>query len=344
MFRKMIALILIFVMLVPLSSAVAADELSTSIQTEEQDIVIIHDPEKNDRIEALLALRGKLELDYEANTDAIAFIDVQLQQLGIENVSNAEIMSKLGMVAPAIEIPSTDYVRWTSRRLVVTYHGQHFELQIYEAFACHNESPLLDSTAHVETEPKTVRVAVDTALRICAAHAMQGIVDLAAEAEQEFLGTSYIEMAQLSYDITTALMEAMSTSETIENVEGTAQAAISTRMRYIFVKPYQTPDEGNQVLSYIGNTVTYEIGTMTTVWEFTEDDAIPHIFHTNLTGSLSSPYYDDFSEAAKNHFNYRYGGITTFYDRYYLDEITFEFFGTEYVHEINNVWIDSDLM
>ena len=344
MLKRMIALCLVIAMLVPLSSAVAADELSSGIQAEEQELVIIHDPEKNSRIEALLALRGELELDYEANADAIASVDAQLQQLGVEEVSNAEIMGKLGMVAPAIEIPSTDYVRWTSRRLVVTYHGQHYELQIYEAIASATDSPLLDETTHIVKHKQNVQVAVDAALGVVAAHAWQGVVDKICDVEELIYGISYIELAQLSNNIATAVEQAMSTSESIDNVKGLGYATIATHMRYIFVKPYQTPDEGNQVLSYIGNTVSYTITTITHIWSFTETEASAEHFTAEISGTTYSPYFDDFSEAAKNHYNYRYGGITDFNDRYYLTSMTFDFFGEVFTHNIKNIWIDSDLI
>lgn len=79
-------------------------------------------------------------------------------------------------------------------------------------------------------------------------------------------------------------------------------------------------------------------------WEFTESDATPVHLTTNVEGTTYSPYYDDFSVAARNHYYYRYHGITNFNDRYYLYEIQFRFFDEDLVLTVNNVGLHSGVI
>ena len=91
---------------------------------EEMDMIVIHDCETNNKIEELLALRGELELDYATNQEQISQIDLQLHQLGMEDITAAEILNKMNIAVPAIYLPSsTDGIGWVSRRQVVTYYG-----------------------------------------------------------------------------------------------------------------------------------------------------------------------------------------------------------------------------
>lgn len=105
-------------------------------------------------------------------------------------------------------------------------------------------------------------------------------------------------------------------------------------MQYIFVKPYEAPDYGNQLLSYMGSSATYCVTATTRIWEFSETEVAPAHATTYVNGVTYSPYYNDYSVPARIHYNYRYNGITNFNYQYYLETITFKIFGTEIEHQI----------
>lgn len=343
MFRRIFITLLLCLFMAPLILSVTADE----VVSDYLDILVIQDRERNDRIEELFEIRGKLELDYANNIDEINHIDLMLEQLGVEEVSSAEVMTKLGTYSPDYDVSSTEYVRWTSRRLVVTFNGQHYELQILEAIACHENSPLLDSLAMVSYEADGVEVGIQNAAKVVAAKAwgmaLDGFGDYLISTGNPYLtlGVCLYDAISFSKDVSDAFKEAMSTSTVLDKVEGTASVMMSTRMRYIFVKPYQTQDYGNQLLSYIGNAVTYGITIITNCWEFTDNDVVLHRYTTDLDGTSYSPYYDDFSVPARIHYNYKYNGIKDFNDRFFIREMTFRLFDEDLVVDVKNVGLHS---
>lgn len=325
-FSRTISIVLLCAMIAQLAVFVAADEIAS----EEMDMFIIHDCETNNKIEELLALRGELELDYATNQEQISQIDLQLHQLGMEDITAAEILNKMNIAVPAIDLPSsTDGIGWVSRRQVVTYYGQHYELQICEAIPNSLDSPLIDTQASCDYEAKGIVAGITNAMKIVAVDAAAGAIDKCSISDELKKGITVLEAIHSAQQIVGGFQEALSSSTVFDNVLATAHIDFSVHMRYIFVKPYQTPDEGNQALCYVGSGVTYDILTTTSIWELVNGEPQPTKIANGLQGTAYSQYYDDYSEATKKYHNYLYNGITSFICWYYMDSITFNFFGED---------------
>lgn len=331
--RRVISLLLMCAIVSQSLFSVSAAEIDSTVS----DIVVVHDREKNDRINDLFALRGELELDFETNYELIAQIDQELNQLGVEKVSTVEIQNKLRDAELNIDFPSIDStVQWTSRRVVTTYRGQQFELQIYEGIPATTNSTLIDDDGACVYEAKGITAGIANAMKIIAADTMYGLVSNVSASDNFKTGITVLDAFMSASEIYDGFKNALSTSTVFEDVSGTALMSFSVHMQYIFVKPYETPDYGNQLLSYIGSMTSYTLSTFSSVW--IQGEVEPYTKHIPVTetGEAYSPYYDDYSEAAKNHYNYRYNGITDFHDSYYLKTLTYNIFGTNVTFTVPN--------
>lgn len=328
-FRRYISILLVCACMAHTLLFVSASDIST----ENMDI-IIHDSEKNEQINALLKMRSELALDYENNQAKIDQIDLQLQRSGLEDATSREIQNKLGVAIPAIDIPSTDEIRWTSRRLVVTYHGQHYELQIYEAIPNSTDSPLLETYAACVYQAKGVKAGIANAAKIVGVDALGGVVDKFSTSEELNVGVSIFNAFSSASEIVEGFRDSLSTSTVFDEVSGTAVVSFVVHMRYIFVKRYQAADYGNQALCYIGSSASYQVTSTSVVWEMGDTEPVDTHVVNHFSGTTYSPYYDDYYEPAAHYHEFKYYGISNFYFYHYLDSITFNLFETDLTFEI----------
>lgn len=169
-FRRFLVCYLVMSILVNCGLLVDA----AGIAEDEMD-VIVHDQEKNEEINELFALRSQMELDYEANEARINQIDDQLELLGVENISYGEVLDKLGYDAmPLVDFESTATTKWTSRRVVVTYNGKQFELQILEGVPVSGSSPLRKNYSNVQYEAKGIIAGVTAVIKLLGVNALGG--------------------------------------------------------------------------------------------------------------------------------------------------------------------------
>lgn len=261
-------------------------------------------------------------MDYEGNEDRISQIDSQLEALGVETISYAEVQSKVGTdLLPMATVGSTSTTRWTSRRVVVTYNGQHYELQILEGEPTSGSSPLRRNYSNINYEADGIGIGVLNAAKVLAVDALgcEALVGPYLAAGVNFLS--------LLHDMGHEIWDSLSTSTTIDKVTGVAMVSVTVHMRYILVKPYQTPDYGNQATCYIGNQASYILTTVSSV-DVTDGDNLYtyHDVETSVSDSSTSAYYDDFSLAARNYHNYKYNGITNYTDNFCMQSMTVSIF------------------
>lgn len=242
--------------------------------------------------------------------------------LGVEEITYDEVLGKLGVDAlPNIDFSSTDTTRWTSRRLVTTYYGQHYELQILEGVPIDIDSPLVRRDLVVEyNAPGGIAGAVE-AIKVLG---LSGAGSIPVIGPILSIGITF-------YDMYSAVKDNLATTTVIRDIEGTAKVYLTSHMRYILVKPYQTPDVGNQATCYIGSTVSYRVRTSTDFWYLNDSGEleIEAFDYESVEETASSSYYDDFSVPAKNYHNYLYNGITEYTYDYSWYEITIRIFGVE---------------
>lgn len=314
-FKHFISFVLVMFVLVQHISPINA----TTITDTDMGAIVL-DEAKNNRIDGLFALRNKLELDYDANKTEIDQIDQQLALLGVETVSYGEVFNKLGSdVLPAIGFDSTNTTRWTSRRVVVTYYGQHFELQILEGVPISANSPLRKDAIVVSYAREGIVAGVTNAIKVIGATAFGGTPVIG----------ELLSIGITAYEALSAIGSSLSSSTVIDNVNGSATISLTTHMKYILVKPYDAIDEGHQATCYIGSSVSYNVTTVSVVDILVDNELVTyHEVNANVTDSTNSIHYNDYSVPAKTYYDYKYNGITRYNDDYYLRTLTMNIFGT----------------
>lgn len=311
-FRRVLAAILIVAVMYLAAPSVFALE----IETGEID-VIIFDEEKNRRIDELFAVRSRLELDFEANEEEINSIDMQLAALGVEEISYTELQSILGTDAvPQYEIRPDPNTQWSSRRLVTTYNGQHYELQIVEGVPLNENSELYSKKGVYRHKKKDISA---------------GSFEVFRETGLEIVGGIPLIGPWIARLITVmdVLQDINSTSTVIDNLTGETEVRITTHAKFIYAKRYQEPDYGNQATCYMGTYVTYSVDMENDATWFV--DGVEHHVEnvkTIIDEVRVSDDYDDYSEAVKKYHYYRNDNIDYGYD-YRISLITVEIFEEE---------------
>ena len=124
MFKRIVSLFLVITLICP-------NIVLPVCALEEEPIFVSYDNEITQEINALYALRADLCFDFNANIERIEAIDQRLTALGVVEISRTELLQKLGQVAsPAVNVTSTNDVRWDSYRSIVSYNGKLCEVQI----------------------------------------------------------------------------------------------------------------------------------------------------------------------------------------------------------------------
>ena len=344
MFKKMIALVLIFAMLVPFSSAAAADEPSATPTVEEilseysdstrSDLtaeiitdtteLVVFDAEREQQINELFALRGRLEINFEENEAAIRDIDNQLRQLGVEEISHSELLSKMGYdVLPTANIQPAHDISWTSRCTIAVYRGQQYELQIFEGVPTSGNSILRIDHSPINIEATGI-IAGSTKVV-----ALLGVSAISSVPVVGNILSPGITFLQLASDCYSAIHDSLQSTTVIDNVSGTALVSQIVHMKLVFVKGAGSSDS-YQILGYMGNFDTYIISTLTAVdiWNGTELMTY-HEVSLGIEDTVHSAHYDDYTIALQNYYEYRNEGNDQFWYDYKLTHIDIEVFGEE---------------
>lgn len=293
MIKVFLALILL-VQFLPLSSYAA----NTNVF--EVDVI---DQEENRLIDELFAERLRLEHDYINNQNEISRIDRQLVELGVEMLSSGDAQSLLCVegVSPLWEPVSTDTIQWTSREFVSSYRGYLFDVQIIEGVPLSADSPLREN--YVDVTYKAEGITAGIANAVIAAGS-----NLSIDFGNNILnmGVSFLNMLSDAHD---ALKESLSSSTVIDQVEGVAVLSFSGHMKYIYVKPYRSPDT-ERGLYYIGNSASCNISTLSIVDVMVDGELVTyHDICANVEDTVSSQYYDDYSKAIANYWDRNYNNM-----------------------------------
>lgn len=366
MMKKVIALLTVCFMLVSVSSpAIAADELHAQPLNEENtnaysdtlsvdeianastdsqltsleaisssgiigsipadsDLVIVHDQETNNRIDALFAQRCKLAIDFASNQEEIDKIDCELAQLGVETISYAEVQSKAGgNLLPNVEFYSNDSnSQWTSRRTVVTYNGQQYELQIIEGIPLNKNSWLRQDDVEIEYEASGIVAGITEVIEIVSVTAM-GFVPVLSGLSNGF---TVLSMIADGYE---AIHNSLQTTTVIENISGTAYLALSSHVKFIYVKGYGSSDS-YQVLGYLGNYLYFAVATVSTLdGAVGEHGSLPVIsVDLSNSGEVYSAYFNDYTKSVQNYTYYRNNNLSGYVPECLMQYLTLDLFNT----------------
>lgn len=242
----------------------------------------------------MFALRSQLELDFEANEEQIKAIDVQLVALGVEEISYAELQNIMGIDAmPLYNIGPDANTQWTSRRLVTTYNGQHYELQIVEGVPINEHSELYAQYGVYQHEKKDFQAGSFEVFKAIGLEIVGAI---------SYLG-SWVTRILTGFDVIKSIN---STSTVIDNLTGQSVVRITTHAKLIYAKRYQEPDSGNQATCYVGTYVAYEVEmTTTATWFVNGVEYHENNLETVIDEVCVSDYYNDYSDAVKKYHYYR---------------------------------------
>lgn len=305
---KYISAFLVFMlMLVQLAPCASAAQVNND------EASFVDGSEKNELIDELFSLRLSLEHDYEKNQAQIEAIDHQLEELGVEFLETAEasdILSRDG-VAPAWLPQSTSSVRWTSRNLVTTYAGYQYDIQVIEGVPISDNSPLVKDNMAIQYRAEGITAGVTKVI-------LATIVEAGANYIGENLsrGLTLLDLIQKSSN---TLQDSVSSSTVVDNVTGNVTISLTAHMRYIYVKPYDAPEEEYQGLYYFGNSVSSLISTTVITHPLVNGEITSeHNIKTDIRSTMQSQYYDDYSHAAAAYWDYNYNYNAAFKQDYTL--------------------------
>lgn len=312
--RKYISLFLAIVITIGCTIRSYAMEIGTGNME-----VVVEDKEKNEEIDRLFSLRCELELEYEQNAVLISEIDRQLAILGVEEMTAVELASKIGFdVMPCVSANSTSTTQWTSRRVVVTYYGKQYELQIVEGVPTSGSSPLRRNYLNVSYEAEGIIAGTTDAIKVIGISAL-GAVPVIGDT---------LSLGITAYDAFNAAVSGLSTSSTIDNVDGSATVSLTGHMKFVFVKTYGASDTGNQVLCYVGSEVSYLVTAVSVVDVMINNKL--HTYHnisTSREDGSTSQYYTSYTVPAQNYYNYKTNGNSNFIYDYHITYVTLSLFG-----------------
>jgi hypothetical protein len=301
---------------------------AASISADDSE-VIVHDAQKVQQIDELFALRSALSLNFDQNATAIYQIDQQLSQLGVEIISYGDILCKMGcdvdpLATPVSADPNT---QWTSRRSVVTYRGQQYELEIIDGVPLNSNSFLRENYLYVEYNDYRIVAGTTGVIETIGVTALGELPDVG----------KLITLFDIAADIGGTIYDAITPTTVIDAVAGSASIFMSTHMRYVFVKGYGSSDS-YQKLGYMGNLLTYNI--VTVIAQDSEmgehgSVAIPNVT-VNQTMTAQSVYFDDYSVALRNYYNFRNNINEPYVCEYTLQTITLKILGREQIFRIPN--------
>lgn len=321
-FKRIISFLMVIAILIPSSLCVSATNATISE-------IVYDDSQRNQTIDELFAQRLQLEHDFEANKEAIDKIDQQLIDLGVEILSQADAAMLLSdnECMPLWEPVSTSTTQWTSRTITTVYRGYQFDVQIVEGVPISPKSNLRHDVGKVEYEAEGIIAGITTAI----SGAISGVLfDLADEVASDYVPpiiTNGLTLLELFVDGAEDVIESLSTSTVFDRVSGVAALSMTGHMKYIFVKSHGSTND--KELYYIGNSVSTIISTVSIIDKVEDGKLITyHKIKGNINDTIQSPYYNDYSKAVANYWEYKIDKNADFLQDYTVNFLNIKVLGS----------------
>lgn len=251
----------------------------------------------NYTIEELYKLRNSLSADFENFSDAIARIDKQLESLGVEEISQSEVEEKLGLtehaIQPFISVSSTSDIKWTSTREYYVYRGKSYELQIIRGVPAKGSGQLWSNNLQYKG-------ATSSGFNAASKNVAKVVVNKIAGCLPQVGGM--ISNGLTFYNAFKGVISGLSPTTSVGAIECAYTSSISSSYLYVFIKYSGDVDTGNQILGYCGNVVTYETSISTPGSIKINGTWLPKIYTTYVSGTITSPYYNEYRNVASNVF------------------------------------------
>lgn len=262
-------------------------------------------------IDALYEMRGEYSLDFENNYELIEAIDNRLEELGVEEISYNEVVSKLnnsmvnsndeanintGMARVALN-PSTT-VKWTTTRQTTVFNGKTYELQIIRGVPATANSELWSFDAHYIKSKKSATAIAQNVI---------GITVSSVSGALPVVGGG-LTAIQTMYDICKGVVSGMTGQTIVSDISANYSVLTGASYLYVFIKYSGDLDTGNQILGYSGNIVTYSYDVDIPNFSMNGNELHGTINSKTYSGTITAPFYNDYiSKASGNFYKYNNG-------------------------------------
>ena len=226
--------------------------------------------------------RAELTRNYEENENRINEIDMELESLGVQEISELEAKNKLtegNELSPYVVLPTSSTVKWTSYRQQTSYRGQMYEMQIIRAVPKTTNSSLYKTLAVVDHQATSATSNVLKLTKVGASTAVGSI---------PIIGTAIVTF----YDVFNTIISGLSTNTVISDVSANYTTGITANYLYVWVKKVGQIDDGNQLLSYIGNYVTVDTNIAISDMFEVNGNMVASVPSRNFSQTLTSEYYN----------------------------------------------------
>lgn len=340
MTKKMVSLLMIVVLL-----CVCHPTSAYANQIEDATIKdgYLLEKERINTIEALFAQRSVLAGNIVENWDRIIKIDEMLEKLGVVEISESDLVSKLGgnAVSPMAECPTTNSsTKWTSFRTIYVYQGVQYEIQRITGVANVPE----DEVGFVDPDDYTlvsdIHAGVDKVYG--AEYASQKLIGFITKKGMEWVAQGTLDAIEDNFPETRGAiaffegtieaietaqegrkiyLDALSPTTVFDNVSYTCNISLISNETYVFVKLPGYPDEGHQILAYAGNQVKASVGVSGHAY-WAENGNLTAVYLSGATNfTARSAYYgESYQRAVMTYLDYKSGyTITTNHMMYRID-------------------------
>lgn len=253
---------------------------------------VILDADRHRQVEALFELRASLTCDFEANADQIAQIDMQLEELGVEEIAHDEFLGTTTENAGTRATPVTqEYVKHYIERVVTVYNGEQYEIQIITSFPTSSKSVLMPSYSfYVETDSMK---AADN-IELCTTVVSGLIGGYSDKITNEFFSEAITSLTRAFtlYDVYSAYTDAVSPTTVVDGVECVGLISTAIHEKHFYVKSYGAADT-TQILACISNRVSYSATVLSEGELVVNGVAQPDVDDVDFIGTYYSELYGD---------------------------------------------------
>lgn len=197
-----------------------------------------------------------------------------------------------------VKVPRESYVKWTSTRRKMTYNGTLYEIQELRAVPTSSRSSLYLFGAKYKFGAKASKIrASNTFLK----SVIPSVLGCTPTGAGEL--ASVISIFQSCREF----CDNLKGSTTVENIEVSYDNLVVAEYILDYVKISGYPDEGHQILCYVGNRSDVTVATNIPVFEYRvkNDIAKGDIQQSKYNLTVTSPKYNNRNNTAcKNYYDY----------------------------------------
>lgn len=270
--RKKISIFMAFLLLVLSFSTTSFAQSST---------------DSNNQIDTLLDKRA--ELICLNKWDELDSIDMQLESLGVEKLTPAEVEERFCNIdgaAPRVSTPVSNNVTWLSNRTNYTYGGVTYEIQTLTAQPNQNNSNLkvVGNRAIASKNKWSIGI-------------MNGLTVIGSTLAGEIPGAT---LALTVYDTVSGFVSGISKTTEISSAEILYSYSHTTTASFKYVKIKGQSDD-SQVLTYISTNGTTSVGYQYPTFTYSGGAAKPNVIQGNRTVYSTPSGYNSNLNAVKSY-------------------------------------------